>query len=155
MRRKEREVTDWNDMLEILDTCKVLRIAVQDKDGLYIVPVNFGYTAADKQLTLFFHSAKEGRKVDAFAQNNAIAFEMDCEHHLIESANACEHSYAYRSIIGSGHVHLIEEPAQKKQALNALMQHQTGKEFAFSDQMLHAVLVYRIAVDHISGKQHL
>ncbi len=155
MRRKEREVTDWNDMLAILDTCKVLRIAVQDKDGLYIVPVNFGYASADKQLTLFFHSAKEGRKVEAFAQNNAIAFEMDCEHRLIESTNACDHSYAYRSIIGNGHIHIIEDAVQKKQALNVLMQHQTGKEFTFPDQMLHAVLVYRIEVTQISGKQHL
>ena len=43
MRRKEREITDTHQLQQILEECKVCRVAMQDKDGLYLVPLNFGY----------------------------------------------------------------------------------------------------------------
>lgn len=58
MRRKDREVTQISELMQIIDQCKVCRIGMQDKDELYIVPMNFGYTYEVNQLELFFHSAK-------------------------------------------------------------------------------------------------
>ena len=43
MRRKEREVTDYNKMIEILKSCDCCRIGLVDDKGAYIVPMNFGY----------------------------------------------------------------------------------------------------------------
>ena len=100
MRRKDREVTDIEQLLEIIDCCKVCTIAMQDKDGLYIVPLNFGYEFKDESLTLYFHSAKEGRKISAIAENSRVCFEMDCEHRLIEAEDACGYAYSFKSIIG-------------------------------------------------------
>lgn len=65
MRRKDREVTCEADKLAILDECKVCRVALQDEQGLYIVPMNFGYQYESDRLTLYFHSAKSGRKITA------------------------------------------------------------------------------------------
>lgn len=117
LRRKDREVKDINDLLQIIDKCKVCRIATQDKDGLYIVPMNFGYVYEDNQLVLFFHSAKEGRKINAFKENADICFEMDCDHQLITGEEACRFSYSYRSIVGNGRVVFIDDPEEKKYAL--------------------------------------
>ena len=89
MRRKDREVVDQKEIMRIIDKCKVCRIAMQDKAGLYIVPMNFGYTYEDSQLVLFFHSAKEGRKISALKENRNVCFEMDCEHQLITADVAC------------------------------------------------------------------
>ncbi|WP_243117476.1 hypothetical protein [Muricomes intestini] len=44
MRRKEREIKEREDILHVLDTCKVIRIAMHDEEGIYILPLNFGYT---------------------------------------------------------------------------------------------------------------
>ncbi len=41
MRRKEREVTDYNKMIEILKSCDCCRIGLVDDKGAYIVPMNF------------------------------------------------------------------------------------------------------------------
>lgn len=44
MRRSEREVTDCNEIRQILERAEVLRLAMHDEPFPYIVPVNFGFT---------------------------------------------------------------------------------------------------------------
>lgn len=154
MRRKDREVTEIKQLLEIIDCCKVCRIAMQDNDGLYIVPLNFGYEYKDKALTLYFHSAKEGRKISAIAENSSVCFEMDCEHRLIEADEACEYAYSFKSIIGNGSAKIVDEAEEKKKALSLLMIHQTGKDFAFNDKMAESVAVFKVTATSFTGKYH-
>lgn len=153
MRRKDREVTDEKQLLNILEMCKVCRIAMQDDQGLYIVPLNFGYEYKNETLHLFFHSAKEGRKVNAFEKNPKVAFEMDCGHQLIEGKIACEYGYEFQSIIGTGNIHKIKDKQEQKKGLSLLMRHMTGKEFTFEDNMLNAVFVYQLEVHEFTGKR--
>ena len=153
MRRKEFEVTEPEALRAILDECKVCRVAVRDSEGMYIVPMNFGYQMKGQSLTLYFHSAKEGRKVDAFAKDGSVAFEMDCGHELIAREKACAYSYAYKSIIGDGIISTVDDPEQKKETLSILMRHQSGKEFTFTDEMASTVLVFKLESTHYTGKQ--
>jgi hypothetical protein len=155
MRRKDREVTKISELMEIIAQCKVCRISMQDKDGLYIVPMNFGYTYEDNQLELFFHSAKEGRKISSLKDNNDVCFEMDCEHRLITADEACQYGYSYKSIIGNGKVIFIDDAKEKKLGLSALMKHQTGKDFSFDEKMINSVCVFKIIVDNYTGKEHI
>ena len=135
-------MTQIEEQLAILDKCKVCRVALQDKQGLYLVPLNFGYQYEDGHLILYFHSAKSGRKIDALQENSAVAFEMDCAHRLIEAENPCQYGYAFASIIGNGDALLVENREEKKKALSLLMKHQTGKDFTFDNQMADAVAVF-------------
>lgn len=153
MRRKDREVTDKKQLLDILDMCKVCRIAMQDEQGLYIIPLNFGYKYENETLHLFFHSAKEGRKVNAFEKNPEVTFEMDCGHQLIEGKTACEYGYEFQSIVGTGNIHIVKDKQEQKKGLSLLMKHMTGKEFTFEDNMLNAVFVYRLEVHEFTGKR--
>ncbi|ABN51460.1 MAG TPA: pyridoxamine 5'-phosphate oxidase family protein [Hungateiclostridium thermocellum] len=154
LRRKDREVTEIKELIQIIDQCKVCRIAIQDSAGLYIVPMNFGYAYENNQLVLFFHSAKDGRKVRALKENSDVCFEMDCEHRLITGDTACQYSYSFKSIIGNGKVVFIDDAEEKKAALSALMKHQTGKDFSFDDKMIDSVLVFKIIVHEFTGKYH-
>ena len=79
MRRKDREVSNTEDIKHIIEKCKVCHLAMVDKGLPYVVPLNFGYIVDGNSLTLFFHSAKTGRKLDIFNENNAVCFEMVCE----------------------------------------------------------------------------
>ena len=60
MRRSDRMITDREEIVDVLDSCKVFRMAVHDEEGMYIVPLNFGYTYEEDVLKLYFHSAGEG-----------------------------------------------------------------------------------------------
>ncbi|MGE5627889.1 MAG: pyridoxamine 5'-phosphate oxidase family protein [Solirubrobacterales bacterium] len=154
MRRKDREITDMAEMLKVLDKCKVCRVGMKDKDGLYIVPLNFGYSFENNELVLYFHSAKEGRKISAIMENNSVCFEMDCEHSLITADTACGYGYSFKSIIGNGKAEFIEEAEEKKRALSILMKHQTGMDFTFDDKMAGSVAVFKITSNSFTGKDH-
>lgn len=153
MRRKDREVTDERALLKIIEECRVCRVAVQDEEGLYIVPLNFGYQFEDGILNLYFHSARDGRKVRAFQQCDKVAFEMDCGHELVEGNIACEYGFRYRSIVGGGIIKKLDSREEKEHALRQLMRQQAGIEAVFDERMLEAVFVYRLEVQWFTGKQ--
>lgn len=154
MRRQEREIKDIEDKLHILETCKVCRVAMQDELGLYIVPMNYGYTYEQEVLTLYFHSGKEGRKVDALLKNSRVAFEMDCSHKLIEAEQACGYGYAFESIMGTGEAVFVEDANEKAEALKIMMQHQTSKDFTFTEKMMSDIRIIKITAVDFTGKHH-
>ena len=59
MRRKDREITDFDEMMKIIAKCDTCRLALFDDEFPYIVPLNFGTDVEEGQLYLYFHSAKE------------------------------------------------------------------------------------------------
>lgn len=156
MRRTDKEVTRPEDLRAILDQCDAMRIAGQDAEGLFVFPVNFGYTLEGDRLTLYFHSASEGRKARAFAQGCEAAFEMDCGHKLRTADTACGHSFTYRSVMGTGQVVPLASPEEKRIGLMAVMAHATGRDdWDFPDASLQKTAVYRLCVRTWSAKANL
>lgn len=153
MRRKDREVTDIAALEAILRRCKVCRVAYQDAQGLTIVPLSFGYEMADGQLTLYFHSAKEGRKVEAFTRGADVAFEMDGAMEIVEGSVACEYGCTFESIVGHGRASVVTDGAEKCRALTLLMRQQTGREFTFEKAQADSVAVLRIDAAGFTGKR--
>jgi nitroimidazol reductase NimA-like FMN-containing flavoprotein (pyridoxamine 5'-phosphate oxidase superfamily) len=155
MRRTDREITDLEEKLGIIRRCKVLRLGMAEQNQPYIVPLNFGFECNDGRLSLYLHSAKEGKKVDILGRNGQVCFEMDGEYSLIVGEQACDYSFAYESIIGFGTAEILEGLEEKIHGLNMLMKHQTGedREFSFDEQHVRAVNVYRIRVSSFSGKR--
>lgn len=157
MRRKDKEITDVNQMLDIIKQCKICRIAMSKDNIPYIVPLNYGYQFIDNQLEFYFHSAKVGKKVDYFQANNNVCIEIDCDFDLIAGEKACDYTSAFKSIIGFGEIEIVEDFRAKKDGLNIIMQHQTGnpKVYDFSEKQLQPVLIYKLKVNSFSGKQFL
>jgi len=155
MRRKDREIIKTDKLLEIITKCKVCRLGLSDNNLPYIVPLNFGWSYDNNRLTLYFHSAHEGKKIDIIKKNNRACFEIDTDHLLyIEGEEACKHGYLYTSIIGYGYIEFISEPEEKIYGLNMVMKHQTDKdtEYQYNDVMLSRVCIYKMIVDEFSGK---
>ena len=75
MRRADREIGDVTQKMEVLRRCKVVHLAMVDGHGLYSLPLSFGFQVEGEELTLYLHSAKEGRKVVGYAvceENGAV-----------------------------------------------------------------------------------
>ncbi len=154
MRRKEREITAREEILDCIQSCKVCRIGMVENGKPYIVPMNFGYTWQEDTLKLYFHSAQQGRKIDILTQNPTVCFEMDSKHQLIAGETACSHSFFYQSVLGEGEVTFLEDPQQKIQALAQMMHHQTGKDFTFTPEQVERVAVFVLTATTISAKAH-
>ena len=73
MRQKQREITDENELLEIMQKCDVCRLAFNHEDGYpYILPVNFGIGRRAGKLCLYLHSALEGKKLPSWKRTAAL-----------------------------------------------------------------------------------
>ena len=155
MRRQDREITDVNEKINLIKKCKVCRIGLSENDMPYIIPLNYGYIFENNILTLFFHSATEGKKLDIIKNNNNACFEIDCDTKLIEAEEACDYGYAFRSIIGFGKIIILEDMEQKINGLNQIMKHQTEQEAAydFIHNDFKNICVYKMVVQEFTGKQ--
>ena len=78
MRRQDREVLQPEQIDAIIESCDCLRLGLNAEDGAYIVPLNFAYVPG-KPAKFYFHSAKEGRKVDMIGQGAKAGFELDAK----------------------------------------------------------------------------
>lgn len=158
MRRKDREVTEAAGKRKIIEACKVCRLGFADETGVYIVPMNFGYCCEGDQLVLYFHGAKEGKKMELVRKEPSVGIEMDCGHELVEGNLACQYSYRYASVIGRGTAHEVTAPEEKLKALGLIMKHQTGKEFdefETNPKLEKAAAVIRVDVEAYSCKQYV
>lgn len=155
MRRTDREITDIKSICNIIDNCKVFRVATSVDNIPYIVPLNFGYEYKNENFVFYFHCANEGKKLDMFRKNNTICFELDYNHDLITSNTACGYGYKYRSVIGTGEVEFVTDINDKIHMLNCLMKHQTNKNFIFTNEQVATVTVCKINVLEISAKQRV
>ena len=154
MRRKDREVTDIQELLSIVEECRICHVGLLDDKGVYIVPLNYGFEYVNKQLILYFHSAQVGRKIDAIIKNPNVCVEMDCDHRLIEGEKACDFSFGFKSIIGNGVATILSNYDEKLKGLSLLMKHETLKEYAFDENMVNHVSVIKVIVNEFSGKYH-
>ena len=72
---------------------------------------------------------------------------------LLESEEACGFSAKFQSVIGTGSISLVEDRAEKKKGLDAIMKQTTSKnDWHYSDEMLEAVAVFKLDVDKLSCK---
>ena len=157
MRRADREVTDVDGMIDIIDHCKVCHIALMDGEWPYIVAMNFAYSYENDQLVIYLHSAKEGKKLDLIRKNPEVGFEMDGRHELMEGDKACQYSYYFASVIGKGKAVIVEDPEEKLCALEKLMKHQTGKdfsEFRENPRLEQTVGILKVEADIYTCKKH-
>ena len=152
MTRRERQVTDINEIIKILDNSKVLHLGLVDGDEPYVVPMNYGYTYENEKLTIWLHCARQGRKLDVMRINPKVFFEMEYGITPFEGEVACKYGITYSSIMGRGVATIIEDVETKKIALSSLMKTQTGKDFEFDDRMAEVVGVVKIDVLEFTAK---
>lgn len=153
MRRKDREITSVEEMVYVLNACKVGRLAMVDGNVPYIVPMNFGVEQEGKSIIVYVHCAKEGRKLDILSRNSNVCFEADCEHGFLESDIPCGYSFTYASVIGEGTAQILTTPEEKCHGLSVILKHQTGKDFSFTEAQAQTVTVIRLRLETVSGKR--
>lgn len=153
MRRKDREITDLDEIMGVIKKCSVCRVSLFDDVYPYIVPLNFGVEADGTMLTLYFHCANEGKKLDLLRRNKNVAFEMDCPGKFFDGEKACDSTMAFESVCGNGSIEIVGDEA-KIPALTLIMRQYSDKgEFEFDVNELKAVTVLKLTVNAISGKR--
>lgn len=153
MRRKDREITETSEILKIMKQCDSCSVAVFDQEFPYVIPMNFGVEYQNGEVSLYFHSAEIGKKLDLIRKNGNVAFEMSCSHRLVTGESACSFTMEYESVCGNGHMEILDDEAKVK-ALNLLMSHYVNDQsFNFEESVLKKVVVMRLRVNELYGKR--
>ena len=125
--KREREVTDINEIKEILDKSIIVHVGMIDGDEPYVVPMNYGYTLEDGELCIYLHGATVGRKLDIIKTNPKVFFEMECDVTPFEGKVACQYGTTYASVMGLGTAEVLTDVNEKIDGLTKFMKTQTGK----------------------------
>ena len=89
-----------------------------------------GVVAADEvgcpgKLTLWFHSAPHGRKLDAIRAAAGgrlpVAFTMQADCEVVAGRTTCNWGEAFKSIVGNGEASLVKDLGECRHGLQALM----------------------------------
>lgn len=152
MRRSDREIKDINDIIQVMERCDVCRLALNDEEYPYILPLNFGMKTEDGQIVLYFHGANEGKKYELIAKDNRASFEMDCSHNLVTDISKGSCTMEYESVIGRGRIQMIPDD-EKYEALCILMKHYHKEDFAFNKAVMTHTTVFKLVVEQLSGKR--
>ena len=155
MRRADRAVTDPEKIDAIIRACQCCRLGLCDEGHAYIVPMSFGYERDGERQVFYFHAARKGRKLDLIAKTGHAAFELDTGYELHPNPEPSKCSAAYQSVMGEGAITMIEDDAEKRLALSALMEHTAGKaNCVFPDDAVRGVCVLKLEVEWLSCKEH-
>ena len=153
MTRREREITDIEEIRGILDRAKIVHVGMVDGNRPYVVPMNYGYTLNDGKLTFYLHGAMRGRKLDVIRTNPNVFVELDTDIVPFEGEVACKYGLCYSSVMGEGVAEIVEDTELKKEALSIFMKTQTGKDFDFNDKMVSVVSIIKINISEFTAKK--
>ena len=149
MRRKENEITDKAIMESIIERSPVCRLALAEEGHPYVIPLCFGY----KDNTLYFHSAREGKKLEILGKNNRVCFEVDIDHEIVEADDACGWTMNYRSVIGFGKGSIIDDPESKRKGLDVIMQHYSQSAYEYPDSKVKKTVIIKVEIERMTGKK--
>lgn len=172
MRRSDREITDMDRIMEIVRRQSVCCVAFQDTPCPYLIPMNYGAALENGRLTLYFHGAAVGTKLDRLKSDPHVSFTIvGGSRILLNAEEACKSTAGFDSVCGTGVAEIVPEE-EKRKGLAVVMNHAAEcealaagndgadqnrphfSESSFSDQAVNAVTVWRITAGAVTGKHH-
>lgn len=143
-----KDVTDDPQAVaDVLNRAEYATLALADDEGLYSVPVNFGF----KDGVLYLHSGRKGRKIEALrraaASGAPVAFSAATKLEMKTGERACQWGYKFHCVLGSGTVSIVEDPKEQLAALGVIMQKYAGSDsFPYEEKLLGITAVAAIRV---------
>jgi nitroimidazol reductase NimA-like FMN-containing flavoprotein (pyridoxamine 5'-phosphate oxidase superfamily) len=156
MRQAKKEITDEAVIIDLLKRCHVGRLGTAGRDGYPMIkPLNFVF----HENKIYFHTAREGEKIEDIRDDNRVCFEADLPIAFVkgEAKDPCRAEYLYRSVIIRGRAQVVDDRDEKISALGLLMRkyQPEGGYGDFPEEKLRITGVVRIDIAEMTGKEDL
>lgn len=155
MRKKEREIKDEEELIEIIKQGKYAVISMCWNNKPYIVTLSYGYDE-DKN-SLYFHTAAKGLKIDFLKQNpNVCATVINDNGYVM---NECDHKYY--SVVFWGEMCVVQDTEEKKHGMEILLNHleddpkKLKEKFLKDDETLKKIMLLRLDIKELTGKSNI
>ena len=149
--RRKRQLLSEKEAGEILKRGTSGVLALAGDDGYpYAVPISYVYDGEK----LYFHSSKSGHKLDAIAAEPKASFCVIDQDRIVPE----EYTTYFRSVIAFGRVRVMEDEAEKRQAIEKLAQkyapQSTPQDRAAAiDREWKPLCMLEMTIDHMTGKE--
>ena len=151
MRKADREIQDFSEIVEIVNSCQTVRMAMYADDFPYIVPLTFGYDVQDGVLVVYFHCATEGRKLDLLAKDARVCLEWDALAGYVETGHSV--TADFQSVIAFGHASRCEGE-ERVRGIARLLEHTGYADYsAETCAALPVVDVWKVVCQNVTGKR--
>ncbi len=151
VRRKDREITDQNELRQVLKSTKYVTVALCVDDEPYLVSLSHGYDEAKN--CLYFHCAPEGKKLAYLRSNNKVWGQAILDYGV---TNECD--YAYVSVHFSGEYFQVDDLREKQHALEVLVRQLSAnpedKLAKVKPEKLASTSIGKIDLKDLTGKKH-
>lgn len=154
MRRKDREVKDFNTILSIIDKCEILRLGLADGDFPYIVPMNFSYEVEENNhLNFYIHGATAGRKFELMQKNKKCSFEMDIPLEMDFLYELHDITMRYESVMGTAEIKFVPDAEKEFVMQNKILaRSEELYNFPWNKNALKRCAIVQLSVLEISAK---
>jgi uncharacterized protein len=155
MRRKDREITDRQQMDTIISNCHVCHLALASPEGSpYAIALNFGYAPGNPP-ALYFHCATAGKKLEFIRQNPRCAFILDRPIELVTGPMACDWGMNYESVMGAGLIEILTDAVQRRAGLDRIMAQYGHRSPVYSPDAMEKTLVLKLTIGEMTAKRRV
>ena len=148
MRKQDRECLDPAFFFFLFSIAEDLCLARHQGEFPWVFPLNF--VRSDN--CIYIHCANEGHKLDCIRTNPNVAFTLSADVTIHREKST---TY-YKSLCGTGRAAIVEDPAEKGRALDALAARYAALcPTPTPDAALARTGVIRIDIVNLTGKRKL
>lgn len=168
MRRQEKEVCDQKELEAIILSAPYMVLGLTEpafKTGApmdspcnaapppYLVPLDFGY----QDNCVYFHCAREGKKLDLLAQNSNVFLLFVNYKGLVnydKNGTACGFSTKYSSVMATGQAQIITDAKLREEALHILLQRYKLQRLPIKPESMADTCLVQVKITGLSGKKN-
>ncbi|MGO8805671.1 MAG: pyridoxamine 5'-phosphate oxidase family protein [Candidatus Bathyarchaeia archaeon] len=150
LRRKDREITDPEEMRQVLKTTQYVTVALCMENEPYLVSLSHGYDQTKN--CLYFHCASEGKKLVFLKANSRIWGQA-----VLDFGVTDECDYVYSSVHFCGKMTLLTDLSEKQHGIEVLVRQLSldpEKKMAnIKPEKLANTTIGRIDIESMTGKK--
>jgi uncharacterized protein len=152
VREPDRGVYDREAIYRILDEGFICHVGFAVDEQPYVIPTSYGRVGEN----LYIHGSAASRMLRNLDKGVAVCVTVTLLDGLVLASSIFNHSMNYRSVVVLGTATLVNDPAEKLEALQSLSEHILPGRWAESRQPnereLKATSVLRLQINEFSAK---
>ena len=152
VREPERAVYDRDAAYKILDEAFICHVGFVLDGQPFVIPTGFGRHGD----SLYFHGSAASRMLRNVKEGIPVCLTVTLLDGLVLARSIFNHSMNYRSVVVLGKATLVDDPAEKLEALRLLSEHIIPGRWAESRQPnekeLKATSILRLPIEEFSAK---
>lgn len=151
-RLSKRGAYDRDTVFKILDEAFVCHVGFVVDGQPFVIPTNFGRSGE----MLYLHGSAASRMLRRLSEGVPVCVTVTLTDGLVLARSAFHHSVNYRSVVVLGTARLVEDPAEKMEALRLFTEHiMKGRWDEIrrpTEQEMKATTVLALPLEEVSAK---